>query len=135
MSSNSNIFSDSSDITDTSLEDSFSSSDLHDEVTTEENDSESFQSNQSFSDESVVVESTDQSFGQSYLIEEFRDVTFILSDRKNQKIRISAHKCVVAGASPEFEKMFAGELENRNEVIITDVDPQSFCHILRLVKI
>lgn len=50
---------------------------------------------------------------------------------KKQLFCIPVHKCVIAGASPAFEKMFTGELENRSEVIITDIEPLAFFRLIQ----
>ena len=68
--------------------------------------------------------------------EDMADVVFMVGSEKDQK-RIAAHKVVLGSASPVFYSMLFGNLANNNKDIIEipDVDPDSFMHMLRLVKL
>lgn len=77
-------------------------------------------------------------FVTSFLNPLWSDVTFYVNEwpkgqvvDKSKLLRVPGHKCLIASASPVFVKMFANELEQRTEVIITDVLPIDFVNMLR----
>lgn len=60
------------------------------------------------------------------------DVDFILSDKSGAKIRIAAHKVVLAATSPVFNAMFCGKLKEGGDIHITDVSAEGFAEFIQL---
>lgn len=81
------------------------------------------------------------SFHQAFLDnEEFYDVIFFVGlcpestcrpVDKNKLMRIPAHKCVLATASPLFAQMFSQDGQGVQEIIVDDTEPIVFLLLLR----
>lgn len=63
--------------------------------------------------------------GKLYLDQQTADVTFLFDSATGIQT-VTAHKCILATASPVFRRMFFGELKEGNEVHIVDVSRDSF---------
>lgn len=59
---------------------------------------------------------------------EWSDCNFSVSDTKFQ-----AHKLILGISSPVFEAMFYGPLSNTNDIVITDIQPDTFQLVLNYV--
>lgn len=63
--------------------------------------------------------------GKLYLDPQTADVTFLF-DSADGTQTVTAHKCILATASPVFRRMFFGELKEADQVRIVDVSRDSF---------
>lgn len=67
-----------------------------------------------------------------YLNESTADVHFVFENERTAEVkRISAHKCLLAIASPVFHRMFFGELKEEADVRIVDVSADGFSEFLQ----
>lgn len=63
----------------------------------------------------------------------FADCKFLVGVEDDTKT-IAAHKVILASASPVFERMFYGELAEKNyPIVIPDVEPDTFKDLLRYI--
>ena len=56
------------------------------------------------------------------------DVTFLVGE---DKCRISAHKTILISRSPVFYAMFEGNLAEKGEIVIPDIEQEVFTMFLR----
>lgn len=67
-----------------------------------------------------------------YLNEATADVHFVFEKERVAEVeRIPAHKCLLAIASPVFQRMFFGELKEETDVRIVDVSADGFSEFLQ----
>lgn len=60
----------------------------------------------------------------------YSDFTFVVSGK-----RFKVHKCILAAASPVFDKIFSSKMKetHTNECYVVDIDPDIFSHLLRFI--
>jgi len=63
-----------------------------------------------------------------YKNQQITDVYFIFNDEKK---KIAAHKCLLAVASPVFERMFYGQLKEPGDITIVDATHDAFLEFLQ----
>ncbi|XP_071746391.1 BTB/POZ domain-containing protein 2 [Lepeophtheirus salmonis] len=66
----------------------------------------------------------------------FTDVSFLVGDNELQE-SLSAHRCILGGASPIFERMFGGNFRESNmkdmKILVLDVLPSAFKTMLKWI--
>ena len=56
------------------------------------------------------------------------DSTYVFSGKPEM---IQSHKFMLISASPVFWSMFCGELNEKGDIVVSDVEPQAFKEMLR----
>lgn len=62
------------------------------------------------------------------------DVCFVVGREGEKRVRIPAHKFILATASPVFYAMFYGPLAEKKEIEIIDIEPCIFHAMLKFVS-
>lgn len=80
----------------------------------------------------IATENAFELLKRMYENEYTADLTFVFRD-ENPIIKIKAHKCVLAGASKVFDRMFYGEFKENGDIDIVDVSSNAFQDFLRMI--